>query len=230
VVEEKECLLPTEEKIIRTIFFETERDVAVKIPTIEGLLGDKLTAFAPATTGVPFITKHGADFSLQVVKQIFDIGQLFNVSGDIKSVVKAYNASFNQENSYKDKKYTKNQALDDTAETAIELCQINLKGCKPSTTKDALISGIGKIQNHLISSQFRQHLEAKVAASKAYLLSRMIKDDLFDLLTEHGRYEQSSKQIEFIRDSSIDSQLDRLKKLNPEAFYYLALGHKAQNG
>jgi hypothetical protein len=126
--EEKKCLLPTEVKIIRTIFFETERDVTVKIPTIEGLLGDKLTAFAPATTGVPFTTKHGNDCYLQVVKQIFDIGQLFNLATDIRSVFRAYDVSFRNENSYKNGKYTRNQALDDTADTAIELCQINLRG------------------------------------------------------------------------------------------------------
>ena len=84
---------------------------------------------------------------------------------------------------------------------------------------------MGKIQNHLISSPFRQDLEAKVAASKAFLLSRMIKADEFAMLTEYGKYSQNQKQIEFIRNSSIDAQIDRLKGPNPEAFYYLALGY-----
>ena len=227
VVEEDNCQLPVEEKTIQAIFFETKKDIKVKVSTIEGLLGDKLTAFAPNTIGVPFVTGSGADHSLQVVKQLFDVGQLFNVAEDFKIVFEAYESSFKQENSYKDEKYTKEQVLDDTAEIALKLCRINMKGHKPSDTSESLISGIRKIQNHLISNRFRQDIEAKIAASKAYMLTKMIKAGSFELLSKYGKYTQSQEQIDFIRNISMNTQLDKLKKINPEAFYYLVLGLKA---
>jgi len=225
VVEERNCKLPIEDKIIQTIFFETNEDIKVKIPTVEGLLGDKLTAFAPNTTGVPFLTKNGNDHSLQVVKQLFDIGQLFNISSDYDIITEAYNSSFNQENIYKKGIYSREQALDDTAETALELCRVNIRGHKPSATSKNLVNGISKIKSHLINNLFRQNIEAKVAASKAYMLSIMINAGSFDLLRKYEKYTQSASQIELIKNSSIDIQLDRLKGPNPEAYYYLAIGH-----
>lgn len=223
VVEEPISHSLTEEKLIRTIFFETRRDVIVQIPTIEALLGDKLTAFAPKTVGVPFVTKKGHDHSLQVVKQLFDVGQLFNAVNNFKTISNSYLASFELENSYRVVKCTREEALDDTAETALELCRFGLRRHSPSNTSRSLLNGISKIQNHLIRNQFRPDLEAKVAASKAYMLSRMIRANSFDVLIEHGKFIQSDKQIEQIRKISIDPQLDKLKMTNPEAFYYLAL-------
>ena len=224
VVEEPDCHLELEEKVIDTIFFETERDVKVKIPTIEALLGDKLTAFAPNTVGVPFLTTNDHDHSLQVVKQLFDIGQLFNVANDYKIISNSYNSSFELENSYREVKCTIEEALDDTAETALELCRLGLKKHTPNETSKSLMLGILNIRNHLISNPFRYDIEGKIAASKAYMLSRMIKANSFDLLEKHGNFQQTDEQVEFAETISIDPQLNKLKGANLEAFYYLALG------
>lgn len=52
VVQEKECPHVTVQRPISTSFLVPEREIAVTLTTIESLLGDKLTAFAPTTTGV----------------------------------------------------------------------------------------------------------------------------------------------------------------------------------
>ena len=46
--------------------------VMVKLPSKEDLLGDKLTAFAPHTTGIPFF-KGDKNCSMEICKQLFDI-------------------------------------------------------------------------------------------------------------------------------------------------------------
>jgi hypothetical protein len=60
-------------------------DYYVTTPTIEALLGDKLTAFAPHTVGIKF---HNEDFSndkrLEVVKQMLDISSLFVLAHDLE--------------------------------------------------------------------------------------------------------------------------------------------------
>lgn len=50
----------------------------MQLPTLDSLLADKLTAFAPSTTGVPLRKEDGtAGDVVQVVKQLFDVGMLF---------------------------------------------------------------------------------------------------------------------------------------------------------
>jgi predicted nucleotidyltransferase component of viral defense system len=41
---------------LKSQFFNADEQIKVEVPTIDGILGDKLTAFAPNTTGVPFGT------------------------------------------------------------------------------------------------------------------------------------------------------------------------------
>lgn len=57
-----------ESKSIHSNYFETNVELFVKVPTIEGLIGDKLTAFAPHTIGVPFATKKGKSISFDKIK------------------------------------------------------------------------------------------------------------------------------------------------------------------
>lgn len=51
----------------------------VKIPSVDCILGDKLTAFAPNTTGIPY----GKNKELEIIKQLFDVANLFDVTKDI---------------------------------------------------------------------------------------------------------------------------------------------------
>jgi len=55
---------------IQSPFILVNEEVRVEVPTIEGLLGDKLTAFAPNTVGIAF----SEDSAMQVIKQLFDVG------------------------------------------------------------------------------------------------------------------------------------------------------------
>ena len=58
----------------------------VSCPTVEGLLGDKLTAFAPHTTGILY----GAGKELEIAKQLFDVGTLFDAATDVSLVGQAF--------------------------------------------------------------------------------------------------------------------------------------------
>ena len=61
---------------IRSPFAREEGDaLAVQIPGAEEMLGDKLTAFAPNTSGIPYL-KGGVSRAMEIGKQLFDIGQL----------------------------------------------------------------------------------------------------------------------------------------------------------
>ncbi len=60
---------------------QNEKPVSVTTPDINSILGDKLTAFAPNTTGVPY----NAEKEKEILKQLFDIGHLFDLLTDITS-------------------------------------------------------------------------------------------------------------------------------------------------
>ena len=78
---------------IRTSFLEPESEHLVRVPTVESLLGDKLTAFAPHTTGVPFYSPKSGEEQLQeVANNLFDVGVLFDVAADFGAVAKSYAA------------------------------------------------------------------------------------------------------------------------------------------
>ena len=53
------------------------KPLLVDIPSLEGLLGDKLTAFAPNTTGIPYFKKDDS-MSMEIIKQLYDIGNSLN--------------------------------------------------------------------------------------------------------------------------------------------------------
>jgi hypothetical protein len=108
----------------------------VKIPSINCLLGDKLAAFAPTTIGVlykPFHKKTGEPVEprpIRVMKQLFDVGELFAVADNLPLVAETYRRIFVGQNKYRGGKFTVEQALDDTLDAAYWLTQINTSPVK----------------------------------------------------------------------------------------------------
>ena len=69
----------------------------VKVPTIDCILGDKLTAFAPNTTGI----KYGVKKELEIIKQLFDIANLFDIAKDVNIVKGTFDKIVAQEIKYR---------------------------------------------------------------------------------------------------------------------------------
>lgn len=76
--------------------------VIVDIPTKEDLLGDKLTAFAPNTTGIPYF-KGEDSMSMEIIKQLYDIGTLFDEIDDLQVVRETFKKFALAELAYRDK-------------------------------------------------------------------------------------------------------------------------------
>ena len=68
-------------------------DLAVTMPTMECILGDKLTAFAPHTTGVLL----GAGKELEIAKQMFDVATLAERMQDQKKFRATYDRAVIEE-------------------------------------------------------------------------------------------------------------------------------------
>lgn len=63
--------------------------VIVNVQRKADLLSDKLTAFVPNTTGIPYF-KGEKDCSMEIIKQLFDIASLFDVTNDLTVVAEAF--------------------------------------------------------------------------------------------------------------------------------------------
>jgi predicted nucleotidyltransferase component of viral defense system len=59
--------------------------IDVNVPSLEDILGDKLTAFAPNTTGIPYFKKEDS-MSMEIIKQLYDIGNLFDAVSDLETI------------------------------------------------------------------------------------------------------------------------------------------------
>lgn len=197
-----------------------EREIFVTVPTIESLVADKLTAFAPKTIGVPLVPASGrpAD-TMQIIKQLFDVGELFNIAEDLSAVRRAYHRVFALENEYRGNKFTSKQALDDTLDAALHLSRHGLKRVSDTAEALQLSDGVRKLTSHLINHRFNPGA-AKIAAAKAALLSRLVlAEDQGDSLI----FWRTLPEIEEIGNLVIDGPWERLQRLrntSPEAFFY----------
>jgi hypothetical protein len=206
---------------VRMPFFSPDHRILVQVPSVECLLGDKLTAFAPHTVGIGY----DADTTMQIVKQLFDIGRLFDAAGKLQDVADTYVAIFNAENSYRKNRFSMEQALLDTYQASLTLNGMGLTKGVDSETATLLQHGIDKVQSHLVQCRFTLQ-EAKVAAAKAALLSRLILHNHQELKLRDLRFDPAN--TECLKTAMIQRPLEYLNKLkgaNNEAFHYW---HKIQ--
>jgi hypothetical protein len=185
--------------------------VKVSIPSHEDILGDKLTAFAPNTTGIPY-EKNGDSRAMEIMKQLFDIGSLLDVVEDTAIITQTFDTFANTEIGYRKCQTDANGVLDDIYNTALHICS---RGAEGVGNFEALSLGIVQVKRFIFSEGY--HVDRAITdAAKAAYLATVIQQ-------KHGKLEKykNAEQIrDFVIDQSFNSKLNKLKKGNPEAFFY----------
>ncbi len=184
----------------------------VNVPSLEDMLGDKLTAFAPNTTGIPYFKKTDS-MSMEIIKQLYDIGNLFDVVEDLEIIKTTFSIFAATELTYRNTEgLKKNDVLDDIFQTS--LCIVT-RGTDGKGEFEQLQLGIRRITGFIFSESY--HLEkAIVHASKAAYIVSLI-------LLDAGTIEKfkNPKQLEDWKiGEEMNTKLNKLKKSNPEAFFY----------
>jgi len=228
VVQEKDIVHNCTKKPIQTSFLQPDEEVMVELPTVESLLGDKLTAFAPTTTGVPLRKPDGTEGEvMQVAKQLFDVGILFDHAKDIAEVVKTYDAVQAQEAGYREKqlgkKVSKEETLSDTFNACLGVIASRPKNRQLYPGTDLLLSGFAKLRGHLNWPKFNENDQRTLAARTAYLAYLLKAGGKYDLNT--SRYLRTPEQLEDLKAASLNghklSWIDGIRAINDEAYYYL---------
>lgn len=216
------------QKPVGTSFLEPEREVMVNVPTVESLLGDKLTAFAPRTVGVPLYQTDGtAGDVMQVAKQLFDIGVLFDAADTFDEIERTYTANQVLESGYRGGVHSREDALRDTWQACLALIATNMKKAVADQYPDGALlhDGLGRMGTHLTTPEYIKGTAARqvLAAKCALLVAHLRVNERLDFTT--GRWINSQEQLEQVTAASMNGTvvawLDRLKATNIEAYFYL---------
>lgn len=220
VVEEPQVPHEVKIKPITPEILEIRREILVTVPTVESLLADKLTAFAPRTTGVPFAPANGnPPDTMQIVKQLFDVGELFNLAVDLSEVRQVYQRAFDLENVYRGGGLTARESLQDTLDASLSLSLHRLKGVNDSPEALMLEEGAKKLTSHLVNHRFNLDM-AKLAAAKAALITRLIMNDGAGTSLETFKTLPPPEELRKLKIEGDWERLNRLMSVNPEAFWY----------
>ena len=177
-------------KPIKNSLLLTEgEDLFVEMPDVESILGDKLTAFAPHTTGIEF----GRNKELEIIKQLFDCATLFDAINDIRVVRESYNKVVCSEMAYRGLTCAKEDVLKDTIRGC--LC-IASRGQSNSDDFKYYIDGIGRIRNHIINQMFNGEIAGAYASKVMYLAASVLtgKEDILKI-TDAGEYATQKMEI-----------------------------------
>jgi predicted nucleotidyltransferase component of viral defense system len=180
----------------------------VTTPKTEAILGDKLTAFAPETTGV----QYGKGKEIEIIKQLFDIGHLFDMVSDIKIVSDVFEKFAKTELNYRDlSSLSHSDVLDDIIKTAMN---ISTSGHTDPDNYGELLSGVNRIKNFIFSEKF-QIEKAKVLAAKTAYMASIIKSKTSII----NRFNNPKEIADWVIEQPSETKLNKLKISSPEAFF-----------
>src|SRR5690606_27218104 len=164
-------------------------------------------AFAPKTTGILYSKNR----HVEIIKQLYDIGFLFDRVSDLNVVRESYSRVVQEEIGYRKLNMDAKEVLKDTWQACYTLAERDTK----SDEFKHLQLGIKNFTNFIIA---RFSIEEAITASAkvAYLTTLVNKE-------ENQEIERFKNPLE-IKDWLIEDQaynkLNKLKKTNPEAFFY----------
>ena len=208
---------------VNTKWIETEAETRVTVPTIDAITGDKLTAFAPNTIGIPYFKgKDQQPFSMEICKQLFDLSKLFEHISDVEMVAKSFMAFAEQEINYRkngnpDSDLTPQKVLQDTIDTCLIIAKRGGGSDDEKQKFTELQRGIKAFDfGFLMSGNFRIDDAVPAAARIAYLAAKILVNDMSPIAYYEG---QDVKELN-IEDPDWNS-LNKLKKQpDKSSFYY----------
>lgn len=213
------------EKPVQTKWIETESETKIVAPTIDAITGDKLTAFAPNTVGIPYFKgRDQQSFSMEICKQLFDLSKLFERIENMEIVAQSFEAFAIREIEYRKTKtsgLTPEKVLQDTIDTCAILAKKGKGSADEKQKFTELQKGIRAFgTGFLMNGNFRIDDAIPAAARIAYLSAKILHKDVTPI--EHF-------QEQDIKEWNIENQdwnfLNRLKKQpDKSGFYYW---HKA---
>lgn len=200
---------------IKSRFLQTDAEkVFVNVPSVADMLGDKLTAFAPNTTGIPYY-KGNKMCSMEIIKQLYDIASLFDITNNLTVTSDTFRKFAIIELMYRNLNTNDiQQVLDDIFQTSLCIC---LQGNIDTEYFKLLQDGIKRIQSFIHSERYVLDI-AVINASKIAYISALISNNLTEI--EHFDKNDIQELQNVIIEKPLPTKLNKLKRNNIEAFFY----------
>jgi hypothetical protein len=188
----------------------TEGEITqIKCPAPECLLGDKLTAFAPRTTGILY----GKNKDLEIIKQLYDLGLLFDIATNLNLVATTFHTIATRELAYR--RLNTISPADVLADSLNTACLIGMRGYGFEKEYTELLSGIKKLAGFVYAGYFTLDTAILCAAKVAYM-SALIRKRGQNILRFDPLINLSSMMIQ----NPAYNRLNKVKKTSSEAFFY----------
>lgn len=134
-------------EIRNDLLLTSGENLSVEIPTAECLLGDKLTAFAPHTTGIPL----GVGKDLEIAKQLYDVAVLADYLSNYSMFASTYDAAVVAEAGYRGQGWNASDVLMDTVRACISIIS---RGHSDPEDYTEYLNGIKGLRNHVLSPSY----------------------------------------------------------------------------
>lgn len=194
---------------IRHNLLLTEPDyLEVTLPDADCILGDKLTAFAPHTTGIPL----GIEKDMEIMKQFYDICSLLEVFHDFAEVRNTYSKIAVSEIAYRGDEITSDDALMDTFKTA--MC-IAGRGKILPQEYPLYVAGIHDLRGHIYSENYSAEIAAGRAVRIMYMAACIMTET--EYMKAEGYEEYADKKV----SNPALLPLKYLRRADPMAYAYL---------
>ncbi len=206
-------------KEIKVKWIETEDRTMVQVPTIDAITGDKLTAFAPNTIGIPYI-KGGQIATMEICKQLYDLSKLFEKISSVEIVAKSFLQFAKHEIEYRKESHPKlspELILQDTIDTCLIISKRERGNNEEKTKFNLIQKGIVAFgTGYLMTGNFRIDNAISASARIAFLASKLLLNDLRPIPYFEGQ-DMSDWSINYPEWNF----LNRLKRqADKSAFYY----------
>ena len=210
VVFEENPYLKTCDKPIQSKLLLNEGEcLTVRVPDKNCILGDKLTAFAPHTTGIKF----GIDKELEIIKQMFDCWTLLQEMDNFQIVRSVYNNVSHIEMGYRGLELEPADCLKDTIESCI--CIMGRGSIRADDYK-YFSTGMSAIQGHIFIGKMNGENAVAYASEIMYLASCILSDKKeYERITHPETYRDVPMNMKGIK------KVRSIRNASPLAYAYM---------
>lgn len=198
-----------EKSIKNDLLLVEEPEIIVTMPNTDCILGDKLTAFAPHTTGIPF----GIYKELEIMKQMFDCMSLFREMTDFDEVKVTYDKIVETELAYRGLEIIKEDVLKDT----IAACSCIIgRGSILANDYKHYQKGLSCIKGHIYKTKYNGEYAALYACEVMYLAASVLTGQKKCPLITHAE-----KYIDAALPLKEYQKLSYMKRVKLDAYGYI---------
>jgi len=185
-----------------------EEALKVNVPSIDCILADKMTAFAPYTTGIPL----RANKDMEVMKQMYDVASLIDEFTDFDNVCKTYQEICKTEIAYRGADISIRDCLVDTCMAAA--CVAGRTKIRPDDYS-VYVKAIRELHDHILIENYSAEIAAARAPKIMYMAMCMLTGHPYETVEDFKEFADGQIQSEILKP------LKSLRKANPLAYAYV---------